>query len=65
MARKGFLKDKCGPRPKTFEHHCYKTSLMLVIAPFANLVDLDEIFNWLSTTGIRHFVNRNCISWHL
>ena len=22
MARKGFLKDKCGPRAKTFEHHC-------------------------------------------
>jgi len=21
MAREGFLKDKCGPRAKTFEHH--------------------------------------------
>jgi len=21
-ARKGFLKDKSGPRAKTFEHHC-------------------------------------------
>jgi len=22
MAREGFLKDKCGPRAKKFEHHC-------------------------------------------
>ena len=22
VAREGFLKDKCGPRAKTFEHHC-------------------------------------------
>ena len=24
VAREGFLKDKCGPRAKTFEHHCCK-----------------------------------------
>jgi len=23
VAREGFLKDKCGPRAKTFEHHCF------------------------------------------
>jgi len=22
VAREGFLKDKCGPRAKKFEHHC-------------------------------------------
>jgi len=22
MTREGFLKDKCGPRAKRFEHHC-------------------------------------------
>jgi len=22
VAREGFLKDKCGPRTKKFEHHC-------------------------------------------
>jgi len=24
VAREGFLKDKCGPRAKTFEHHCFR-----------------------------------------
>jgi len=24
VAREGFLKDKCGPRAKTFDHHCSK-----------------------------------------
>jgi len=24
VAREGFLKDKCGPRAKKFEHHCLK-----------------------------------------
>jgi len=22
VAREGFLKDNCGPRAKTFKHHC-------------------------------------------
>jgi len=26
LAREGFLKDKCGPRAKKFEHHCSKAS---------------------------------------
>jgi len=38
---------------------CPKTSLRFVIALFANLGDLDEICNWVSANGIRHFVNRN------
>jgi len=25
VAREGFLKDKCGPRAKKFERHCFKT----------------------------------------
>jgi len=25
-AREGFLKDKCGPRAKKFEHHCITAS---------------------------------------
>jgi len=37
----------------------FKTSLRFVIAPFANLGDLDEILQLVSATGIRHFVNRN------
>jgi len=57
MAREGYLKEKCGLRAKTFEHHCLKTSLRSLrfeIAPFANLGDLDEIFqldisDWHST----------------
>jgi len=27
VAREGFRKDKCGPRAKTFEHHCHRPSL--------------------------------------
>jgi len=26
VTREGFLKDKCGPRAKTFEHRCFKQS---------------------------------------
>jgi len=37
----------------------FKTSLRFVIAPFANLGDLDEILQLVSATGIRHFVNCN------
>ena len=29
VARKGFLKDKCGPRVKKFEHHWSRPSKML------------------------------------
>jgi len=24
VTREGFLKDKCGPRAKKFEHHCFE-----------------------------------------
>jgi len=24
VTREGFLKDKCGPRAKKFEHHCFR-----------------------------------------
>jgi len=24
VAREGFLKNKCGPRAKRFEHHCLR-----------------------------------------
>jgi len=27
VAREGFLKDKCGPRAKTFEHHWSSVSV--------------------------------------
>jgi len=27
VAREGFLKDKCGPRAKKFEHHCSKSPM--------------------------------------
>jgi len=27
VAREGFLKHKCGPQAKTFEHHYYRCSL--------------------------------------
>jgi len=27
VAREGFLKDICGPRAKTFDHHCLTPSL--------------------------------------
>jgi len=26
VAREGFLKDKCGPRAKKFEHHCFRSN---------------------------------------
>jgi len=29
VAREAFLKDKCGPRAKKFEHRCYKAKLLL------------------------------------
>jgi len=29
VARKGFLKDKCGPRAKKFEHHWFKSTWRL------------------------------------
>ena len=37
MARKGFLKDKCGPQAKTFEHHCHK------IGAFGRLPEDDDV----------------------
>jgi len=37
VAREGFLKDKRGPRAKTFEHHCHKAmvlELFVAVDPF-------------------------------
>ena len=33
--------------------------------PLRILVILMRFCNWVSATGIRHFVNRDCIRWHL
>jgi len=35
VAREGFLKDKYGPRAKTFEHHCCRQTSTWVIAKAA------------------------------
>jgi len=29
VAREGFLKEKCGPRAKKFEHHCHMAMALL------------------------------------
>jgi len=29
VAREGFLKDKCGPRAKMFEHHCLSATVTM------------------------------------
>jgi len=29
VAREGFLKDKCGPRAKKFEHHCFTRATLI------------------------------------
>jgi len=36
VAREGFLKDKCGPRAKKFEHHCLKPLSLVGCASLKN-----------------------------
>jgi len=38
VAREGFLKDKCGPRAKKFEHHWYRLSRLFKFNVFVHIL---------------------------
>jgi len=42
VAREGFLKDKCGPRAKRFEHHCSKYWQQKVKLPLSTEISFEQ-----------------------
>jgi len=54
LAREGLLKDKCGPRAKTFEHHSYK-EIFLYNQQLPKQIEQRELFTFLSPQNRNRF----------